>query len=356
MTRVSLSTAFASDNSAPAHPSIIQALLDANSDSAMSYGEDAITPRAAEAIKQTFDSPDAEVLFALTGTGANVIALTAATRPWHTILCSDIAHSLVDEAGGPVRLSGAMLTALPSDDGLIDPAQLAAAAARRGSVHHSQPSIVTITQSTENGRLWTAAAIKAFVDEAHDLDLLVHVDGSRIANAVAALNVSPIEAIGDADIVTVGGTKNGLLYGDAILVRRPEHFDGIRFVQKQIGHLPSKHRYVSAQFETLFTDDLWLRMGLLANTMAARLSSGFTDRGLTLASSCEANEVFVVLEGDVHAAITERYAVHTPDELAPIYRFVCSWATTEDDVDEVLRLLDGNISLSPGPAAASEWP
>ena len=340
MATVTVSTAFASDNAAPAHPAVLDAVVAANQGSAMSYGDDALTQRAATLIKDAFDSPDADVLFALTGTGANVIALTAATRPWHSILCSDIAHSLVDEAGGPVRLSGAMLTVLPSDDGLIDPAELAKAAARRGPVHHSQPAVVTITQSTENGRLWTAAAIKEFVDEAHSQGLLVHIDGARIANAVAALDVSPLDAIGDADIVTVGGTKNGLLFGDAILVRKPDLFDGIHFVQKQIGHLPSKHRFVSAQFAALFTDNLWLDLAAHSNIMATRLSTGFTRRGLHLGSPVEANEVFVVLDADTHARVAARYAIHAPDVLAPVYRFVCSWATTEADVDAVLALID----------------
>lgn len=329
------SAGFASDNAAPAHPDVLQAVVDANHGPAMSYGDDAETQRAADLIKDAFDSPEAEVLFALTGTGANIIALTAATRPWHTILCSDIAHSLMDEAGGPTRLSGAMLTVLPSNDGLIDPSVLAAQAARRGPVHHAQPSIVTITQSTENGRLWTPAAITEFTDEAHRLGLLVHVDGARAANAIAALRVSPLEAMGDADIITVGGTKNGLLFGDAILVRRPELFDGIHFVQKQIGHLPSKHRFVSAQFEALFTDGRWLQWAAHANAMAARLSAGFVERGLTLAAPTEANEVFVVLDEDTHARLAGRYAIHAPDALQPVYRFVCSWATTEAEVDAV---------------------
>ncbi|AQA04608.1 threonine aldolase [Mycobacterium sp. MS1601] len=339
MAEVSVSAAFASDNAAPAHPAVLDAVVAANQNAAMSYGDDAVTARAAGLIRETFDSPDADVLFALTGTGANVIALAAATRPWHAILCSDVAHSLLDEAGGPTRLSGAMLTVLPSDDGLIDPASLAAHGTRRGSVHHSQPSIVTITQSTENGRLWTPQAIKQFVDQAHAQGLLVHVDGARIANAVAALDVSPLEAVGDADIVTVGGTKNGLLFGDAILVRRPELFDGIRFVQKQIGHLPSKHRFVSAQFEALFTDHRWLDLATHANTMAARLSTGFRKHGLTLDSLTEANEVFVVLDPDLHTKLSARFAVHAPDPARPVYRFVCSWATTTAEVDALLDLL-----------------
>ncbi|CDO33206.1 threonine aldolase family protein [Mycolicibacterium porcinum] len=333
------SHAFASDNAAPAHPKVIDAIVAANDGAVASYGNDDATQRAAEAVRTVFDSPDAEVLFALTGTAANIIALAAAVRPWQEILCSDIAHSLVDEAGGPVRLSSAPVTPLPSDNGLIDPALLDAAVARRGPVHHSQPRIVSITQSTENGRVWTPQAIKDFIGHAHDLDLLVHVDGSRIANAIAALDISAPDAIADADIVTVGGTKNGMLMGDAILVRRPELFDGIHFVQKQIGQLASKQRFVAAQFEAILGDGLWLQTAAHANRMATRLSAGLQALGLPMAAPTEANEIFVDLDPAAYAAVSAEYSVHRPDPLLPTVRFVCSWATTEAEVDGVLALL-----------------
>lgn len=333
------SHAFASDNAAPAHPKVIDAIVAANTGAVASYGNDPATERAAQAIKAAFDSPDGEVLFALTGTAANIIALASAVRPWEEILCSDIAHSLVDEAGGPVRLSGAPVTKLPSDNGLIDPAALDIAVARRGPVHHSQPRVVTITQSTENGRVWSPPAIKDFIDHAHDLDLIVHVDGSRIANAIADLDISAPEAIADADIVTVGGTKNGMLMGDAILVRRPELFDGIHFVQKQIGQLASKQRFIAAQFEAILRDELWLQTAAHANLMAARLSKGLHALGLPLAAPTEANEIFVDLEPAVYAAVSAGYSVHRPDPHRPTVRFVCSWATTEAEVDDVLRLV-----------------
>ncbi|MCB0925036.1 MAG: threonine aldolase [Mycobacterium sp.] len=338
------SSAFASDNCAPAHPSAIDAVIAANDGPAESYGDDAITARAAERIRSAFQSPDADVLFAFTGTGANITALSSGIRPWHEILCSDIAHALIDEAGGPVRLSGAPLTPLPSADGIIDPAHLdRVVTMRRGEVHHSQPRIVTVTQSTENGRVWNPDLIADFVDHAHALGLIVHVDGARIANAIAALGTTPKEAIGDADIVTVGGTKNGMLFGEAILVRRPELFEGIHFVHKQIGHLASKQRFVAAQFEALFAKDQWLLMAGHANAMAARLSTGFVALGLDLAAPTEANEVFIFLAPEIHAELSTSYAVHQPDPLRPIVRFVCSWATTPDDVDAVLTTLQARL-------------
>ncbi len=332
-------TAFASDNAAPAHPKALEALHRVNDGPAPSYGADLVTQRAAEALKETFDSPDAEVLFAFTGTAANIIALAAAVQPWQEILCSDVAHVLLDEAGGPVRLSGAQLTRLPSDDGLVAPDELDRRVARRGDVHHSQPRIVSITQSTENGRVWTTPAMAEFVAHAHALDLLVHVDGSRIANAIATLDVSPKEAIADADIVTVGGTKNGMLFGDAVLVRNPEHFGGIHFVQKQIGHLASKHRYIAAQFLALLEDGLWLETAAHANAMSRRLSSGMAALGLRLASPVEANEVFVTLAPAGLRRLGHSYVVHQPDLDEPVVRFVCSWSTLDTEVDAVLATL-----------------
>ena len=335
------STAFASDNAAPAHPKVLEALHRVNDGPAPSYGNDPVTAQAAGAVRQAFDSPDADVLFAFTGTAANIIALASAARPWHEIFCSDVAHVLVDEAGGPVRLSGAQLTRLPSVDGLITPDALERKVLGRTAVHHSQPRIVSITQSTENGRVWTAPALNEFIDRAHGLGLLVHIDGARVANAIAALDVSPKEAIGDADIVSVGGTKNGMLFGDAVLVRRPEHFDGIHFVQKQIGHLASKHRFIAAQFTALFDDGLWLQNAAHANAMARRLSTGMTELGLNLASPAESNEIFVNLDTDTYRKLAESYVVHKPDVAEPAVRFVCSWSTTEREVDDVLEALPG---------------
>lgn len=333
---VSASTAFASDNAAPAHPKVLEALHRANDGPAPSYGNDPVTAQAVDAVRQAFGSPDADVLFAFTGTAANVIALASAVRPWHEIFCSDVAHVLVDEAGGPVRQSGAQLTRLRSVDGLISLEELKRRVLGRGEVHHSQPRIVSITQSTESGRVWTTDAIGEFVDGAHALGLLVHVDGARVSNAIAALGVSPLEAVGDADIISVGGTKNGLLFGDAILVRRPAHFDGIRFVQKQIGHLASKHRFIAAQFVALFADGLWLETAAHANEMARRLSIGLESLGLQLASPAESNEIFVKLDTEVHRTLTEHYLVHQPDLGEPVVRFVCSWSTTEAEVDDAL--------------------
>lgn len=349
MERVPASAAFASDNAAPAHPKVLEALLRVNDGPAASYGDDPVTAQAADAVRAAFDSPDAEVLFAFTGTAANTISLAAATRPWHEIYCSDVAHVLVDEAGGPVRLSGAQLTRLPSVDGLIDPDELerrvrgrlwtGSSRERSSAVHHSQPRIVSVTQSTESGRVWTAQALAEFVDRAHSLGLLVHVDGARIANAIAALDVSPSAAIADADIVSVGGTKNGLLFGDAILVRRPEHFEGIHWIQKQIGHLASKHRFIAAQFTALFEEDLWLQNARHANAMARRLTAGLESQGFQLVSPAESNEVFVTLDTKVHRHLSRSYLVHQPDHGVPVVRFVTSWATTEDDVDAALSAL-----------------
>ena len=206
------------------------------------------------------------------------------------------------------------------------------------------PKALQVTGELADGTLPYLAgprAIAEFITHAHDLGLLVHIDGSRIANATAALGVEPLTATGDADIITVGGTKNGALLGDAVLVRRPDEFHGIRFVHKQIGHLASKHRYVAAQFTALLDGGLWLRLAAHANEMAARLSGGLVDLGVELAVPTEANEVFVNLAPDAYAALSQHYSVHKPDPLAPTVRFVCSWSTTADEVDDVLQLYTG---------------
>jgi threonine aldolase len=260
-------------------------------------------------------------------------------RQWHSILSSDIAHIALDEAGGPARSSGATVVPLRSTDGIIDVDELDKAISMRGPVHHSQPRIVSITQSTENGRLWHPDVLDHFIDHAHRLDLLVHIDGSRIANAVAALGATPARTIGDADIVTIGGTKNGMMFGDAVLVRRPHLFEGITWAQKQIGHLASKNRYACAQFDALFRDGLWLRNAAQANTMAARLSAGMATMGLRLATPTEANEVFVHLPPSVSAEASKHYALHVPEPRESVYRFVCSWSTTCAEVDAALALL-----------------
>ena len=251
-----MSAAFASDNAAPAHPNVLAALQRVNEGPMRAYGADPVTERAAEAVRSAFDCPDAEVLFTFTGTAANIIALSAAARPWQEIFCSDVAHVLVDEAGGPVRLSGAQLTRLPSDDGLIDPQVLARRVLGRTAVHHSQPRIVSITQSTESGRVWSAAAIAEFVDRAHGLGLLVHVDGARIGNAVAALGVDPAQAIGAADIVSVGGTKNGMMFGDAILEseailiqrRDAEPPDGLALLKRRLGGVMTARNFLMIDY------------------------------------------------------------------------------------------------------------
>ena len=334
------SSAFASDNAAPAHPQAIEAISKANEGPTPSYGDDPFTARASETLRAAFDSPDAEVLFAFTGTAANIIALAAAARPWHEILCSDIAHSLLDEAGGPVRLSGAQLTRLPSDDGILDPALLDRAVARRGEVHHSQPHIVTITQSTENGRVWSRQAINEFVDHAHELDLLVHVDGSRIANAIAALDVSPIAS------ERATPTSSPSAAPRTACCSATRSWSAGPSTSTESGSCRSRSAIWRASTATCrlssrrscATASGW-RTPPTPTRWPTKLSTGLDALGLGLAAPTEANEVFVNLEPKTHSAIAERYAIHAPDTLRPIYRFVCSWATTDDDVDAVLALL-----------------
>lgn len=333
------SAAFASDNTAPAHPDAVSAIVEANNGNAYSYGNDGWTTRAAQMLKETFEAPQSEVLFTYTGTGANVAALSGSVNPHEAILTSDVAHALVDEAGGPTRVSGAIMLPLASDGGILRPESLDRAIRMRGDAHQSQPRLVTITQSTELGRVWPVDELNRFISHAHQLDLLVHVDGARLANAIVSLGATPAQTIGDADLVTVGGTKSGMLFGEAVLIRTPTLQKSIAYAQKQIGQLASKNRFIAAQFIACLSNETWLSSAAHANQMAKRLAVGLESLGFSIAHRVDANEVFVVLDTSLVAALLARFAAHVADPDRAVVRFVCSWSTTDSEVDSLIDLL-----------------
>ena len=332
-----VSAAFASDNAAP-HIRRRSAIAAANDGPVPpSYGADPVTRRATERLRAVVRPPQAEVLFAFTGTAANIIALSAAVRPWQEILCSDIAHSLLDEAGGPVRLSGATLTALPSDDGFIDPARLDRAVLRRGEVHHSQPRIVSITQPPRTAG-WRPAAIAEFVDHAHELDLLVHVDGARLANAVAALGVTPAEAIGEADIVTVGGTRTACCSAMPCWSAAPSTSPASNSPRSRSATWPASTAMsrrssrrccpVARGWNSPGTRTRW-RAGSAPGSVpwACDWLPHRGQRGVRRPEPGNAEGGAGTLRGA------------RPRPLRPTTRFVCSWATTDDDVDAALAIV-----------------
>ena len=319
--------AFASDNWAPAHPRVLEAVAAANEGHAPSYGADRWTVRAVERFRELFDA-EVEVFFVFNGTGANVASLAALARPFEAVLCAEGAHVNVDECGASERFAGCKLLPLAAPDGKLRPEALEAALADRGDEHRSQPRVVTISQATELGTVYKDDELESLVTQCNEQDLLLHVDGARIANAVAAGGALPREA----DAISFGGTKNGLLYGEAVVFPRRELAADFAFVRKQATQLPSKARFVAAQFEALLEGGLWLETAARANAMARRLADAVAD-AVELVQPVESNALFARLPADRIEAAQAVAPFYVWNESEHVVRWMTSWDTTEDDVD-----------------------
>jgi threonine aldolase len=270
-----------------------------------------------------------------------VLAIDALTKPHEAVICAATAHLNVDECGAPERIAGVKLLTVESEHGKLEPGDLERWEHIRGDQHHVQPRVVSVGQATELGTVYTPAEVRALADRAHELGMLLHVDGARLANAAASLGVSLAELTKEAgvDALSFGGTKNGLLLGEAVVFPRGEGAEGFEFVRKQGMQLASKMRFISAQFEALLGGDLWLRSATHANEMAARLAAaaGAID-GVELAQPVEANAVFASLPrpaiDGLLADLPGQPPFHVWDGDANVVRWMCSWDTTEADVDE----------------------
>jgi threonine aldolase len=328
-------TSFASDNTAGVAPEVLDALVAANTPAALAYGADRWTEALTERFRVVYDAP-VEVLLCWGGTGANVVGLATMLAPWQAIVCAESAHVAVDECGAPTRFTGAMLLTVPTEDGKLTPAHLDRFRPHIGVEHHPQPGVVTISQVTELGTVYTVAEIAELAEAVHGAGMLLHLDGARIANAVAATGAGLPEMIRDAgvDVMTFGATKNGAMYGEAVVYLRPELAEGARFTRKQAGQLPSKTRFVAAQLLALLDEDRWVRQAAHANAMAQRLADATRSiSGVRLAHEPEANAVFVHLPPE---AITELQAwsfFWDWDHATSMVRWMTSFATTEADVD-----------------------
>ena len=327
---------FASDNASGVHPAVMDALVAANVDHALAYGDDAWTEQATRRFRDVFGAP-VEVSFVWGGTGANVVSLQSLVRPWSAVVCTANAHIAVDECGAPERITGAKLLTFPSPDGKLTPADVEAAQVGRGDEHHSQATVVSVTQSTECGTLYTAAELGAICETAHGFGMRVHLDGARLANAVAALgcDVRALTIDAGVDVVSFGGTKNGMMYGEAVVFCDPALGVDAKFIRKQATQLPSKMRFVAAQFDALLTDELWIRNAAHANAMAQRLAAAVRDiPGVQLAREPEVNSVFVRLPADAIARLQTESFFWTWDEAVDEVRWMTSFDTTEADIDE----------------------
>jgi threonine aldolase len=326
--------AFASDNYSGVHPEVMDALVRANKEHVGSYGNDEYTERAVQKFK-TFFGNNIEVFFVYNGTGANVLGLGALTQSFHSVLCSEFAHIYVDESTAPETFTGCRLVPVPSKHGKIYPEQIESKIQRVGDQHHPQAKVISISQATEYATVYTADEIKAISALAKKHNLYLHMDGSRIANAAVHLNQDFAAFTRDAgvDVLSFGGTKNGMMFGEAVIFFNPELAKSFTYQRKQGMQLHSKTRFIAAQFEALLTNDLWKRNAQHTNTMATHLAKEVSNiKGVTVTQPVHANGVFAILPKNIIPALQQDHFFYVWNEALSEVRWMCSWDTTEEEV------------------------
>ena len=325
---------FASDNYAGVHPEVLAALAEANDGHARSYGADPWTARLQEVVREHFGE-QAEAFPVFTGTAANVLSLQALLPRWGAVVCSEAAHIHNDENGAPERVGGMKLLPVAAPQAKLTPELVERQAWGFGDEHRAQPAAVSLTQSTELGTVYAVEELRALVDQAHALGMGVHMDGARLANAAAALDVPLRELTVDVgvDVLSLGGTKNGVLFAEAVVVLDPDAAPGMTYLRKMDMQLASKMRFLSAQLVALLEGDLWLRSARHANAMAVRLRAAVADLpGVELTQPTQANAVFAVLPPGVADRAREAFPFYDWDARSGEVRWMCSFDTTEEDV------------------------
>jgi threonine aldolase len=326
---------FASDNYAGIHPEVLEAIVAANGGHQVSYGADVYTARLQDLFRAHFGS-GASAYPVFNGTGANVVSLQAMTDRWEAVICAESAHINVDECGAPEKVGGLKLLTVPTPGGKLTPELVDLQAWGYGDQHRAQPKVVSITQSTELGTCYTVEEITAITEHAHERGMVVHLDGARIANAAASLD-APLRAFttdAGVDVVSFGGTKNGLMLGEAVVVFDPELAHGMLHLRKQTLQLASKMRFIAAQFDALLQDELWLRNARHANAMAQRLCEAVSDlEGVAITRRPAANALFAIIAPAVRVALQREFDFYEWDAVTGEVRWMCSWDTTEADID-----------------------
>lgn len=331
---------FRSDNSAGVAPEILVAIADANVGSAVAYGADQQTARLEQRVREVFEHSTARVFPVSSGTAANALGLTALCPPWGSVLCHETAHILQSECGATSMLGGGMvIRGVPGADYRVQPATLRSAleSVRWGDPHHSQPAVLSLTQPTDMGTIYSVDEVAALAAIARERDLRMHIDGARIANAIVALGCSPADLTWRAgvDIVSLGATKNGVLSTEAIVSFDDQAADQLVYRTKRSGHVTSKMRFQSAQLSAYLENDLWLRLAANSNAMMARLADGLQRLGVSLLNSPDVNIVFAEIS-DEAAARLEAAGLLFYRIRPGVIRLVTSWQTTSDDVDSAL--------------------
>jgi threonine aldolase len=338
---------FASDNSATIHPDVLAAIARVNVGHTFGYGHDDYTREVEARVAATFGD-DAGAFFVFNGTGANVLSLRAACRRFEGVICAESAHLNVDECGAPEAVAGVKLLTVPGVDGKLTPQAVESRIARVGDEHAVQPRVVSISQCTELGTLYSLEETRALAELAHHHQLLLHMDGARVSNAAAALDVPLRELAAGVDVLSFGGTKNGLLGAEAVVLLNPELAREFLYIRKQSMQLASKMRFLAAQFDALLSDGLWLRCAGHANAMAGRLADALRDvPGLRITRPVETNAVFAVLPAAVTVSLQREYPFYVWDAAAEEVRWMCSWDTTEEDVDGFAAAVREALAAAP---------
>ncbi len=326
---------FASDNAATVHPAVLEAIAGANVGHAFGYGHDEYSAAVEGRVAAALGDPQAGVYFVFNGTGANVLSLRAALAPWQGAIVSEHAHLHTDEVGAPEAVAGSKLLVAPAVDGKLTVDAIQPLLARPADEHFVRPGLVSLTQSTELGTLYSLQELEAISEAAHAAGALVHIDGARLANAAAALGVGLADVVRGADIVSFGATKNGALGCEAVVVLNPRLREGMLHLRKQTLQLASKMRFLAAQFDALLHDDLWRTNAAHANAMAARLAQALRGiEGVRITREPSVNAVFAVISAQARERLLERFDFYAWDEATGEVRWMCAWDTTEADIEE----------------------
>jgi threonine aldolase len=340
---------FASDNYSGVHAEVMESLALANQYHVPSYGADPYTVKAINHFRELFGK-EVEVYFVYNGTGANVLGLKTITKSFHSILCSDLAHINVDESTAPEFFTGCKLITVPQTQGKITPDEIDKRIQRVGDQHHPQAKVISISQSTEYGTVYSIDEVKSLSAVARKYGLYLHMDGSRIANAAVALGTDFRDFTVDAgvDVLSFGGTKNGLMFGEAVIFFHPEASSFFPYLRKQGMQLHSKMRFIGAQFDALFTDELWKRNATHSNGMAKKLAEGLRKfKQIRITQPVDANGIFAILPGNIIPALQKEFFFYIWNENLSEVRLMCSFDTTEEDIEEFLKNLGKLLNENP---------
>jgi threonine aldolase len=336
---------FASDNNSGVHPRVMDAIVAANTGHATGYGTDSVTAMAVETVKSQFKR-DCDVYFVYNGTGANVLAIQTLVRPFQSVLCASTAHINVDECGAPEKHAGCKVIAIPTSNGKLTPELVEPHLTGFGFEHHSQPAMISITQCTELGTVYTISEIRSLSELAHRHNMYLHMDGARIANAAACLekSIDEITLGAGVDVLSLGGTKNGLMFGEAVVFSDSCKSDITKYIRKQTTQLHSKMRFIAAQFNELFKDGLWLENARHSNEMAGMLAHEISEiPQIKITQKVESNGVFAIVPERIKEPLRSKFFFYDWDQSINEVRWMTSFDTRPDDiklfVEEIKRLL-----------------